>query len=72
MGRRPGCGSVNIHKISVKVPSSPPYTLERVMTTLSAWKFSSLPSAGEAPAKLEKLNRDFLINESACEHVPGP
>jgi hypothetical protein len=62
MGRRAGRGSVNIHKTSVKVLSSPLYTLERVMTTLSAWKFSTLRGAGEAPAKLEKLNRDFLVN----------
>ena len=32
------------------------------MTTLSAWKFGTLQGAGEAPAKLEKPNRDFLIN----------
>jgi hypothetical protein len=32
------------------------------MTTLSAWKFRTLRGTGEAPAKLEKLNRDFPIN----------
>ena len=49
MLRRPAeRGSVNIHKTSVKVPSFPPYTLERVMTTLSAWKFNALQGAGEA------------------------
>jgi len=32
------------------------------VTTLSAWKFGTLQGAGEAPAKLEKPNRDFLIN----------
>jgi hypothetical protein len=62
MGRRAGRGIMNIDKTSVKIASFPPHTLERVMTTLSAWKFSTLQGAGEAPAKLEKLNRDFLIN----------
>ena len=32
------------------------------MATLSAWKFRTLRGTGEAPAKLEKLNRDFPIN----------
>jgi uncharacterized membrane protein len=32
------------------------------MTTLSTWTFSTLQGADEAPAKLEKLNRDFPIN----------
>jgi hypothetical protein len=32
------------------------------MTTLSAWKFSTLQDAGEAPAKLER----------ACEHAVRP
>ncbi len=32
------------------------------MATLSAWKSRTLQGAGEALAKLEKLNRDFLIN----------
>jgi hypothetical protein len=53
---------VNIHKTPVKVRSFPPYTLEKVVATLSAWKFSTLPGADEALAKLERLNRDFPIN----------
>ena len=32
------------------------------MTTLSAWKFSTLRGTGEAPAKLER----------ACEHALRP
>ena len=32
------------------------------MTTLSAWKFDTLRGAGQARAKLEKPNRDVLIN----------
>ena len=32
------------------------------MTTLSSWKFSTLQGAEKAPAKLEKLNRCFLID----------
>jgi uncharacterized membrane protein len=32
------------------------------MATLSAWKFSTLQGADEALAKLEKPNRDFVIN----------
>ena len=50
---------MNIHKTPVKVRSFPPYTLEKVVATLSAWKFSTLPGADEA---LERLNRDFPIN----------
>ena len=53
---------MNIHKASVKVASFPPYALERVMATVSAWKFSTLQGADQVLAKLEKLNRDFLIN----------
>jgi uncharacterized membrane protein len=53
---------VNIHKTSAKVPSFPPYTLERVMATLSAWKFTTLQGADEVLATLEKLSRDFVIN----------
>ena len=42
--RRPaGHGSVKIYKTSVKVPSFPPYTLEKVMATGSARK-SGKPS----------------------------
>jgi hypothetical protein len=62
MGRRAGRGNVNIHKTPVKVLSSPLYTLERVMTTLSAWKISTLQDACEASAKLER----------ACEHAFRP
>jgi uncharacterized membrane protein len=32
------------------------------VATLSAWKSNALQGVGEAPAKLEKLNRDSLIN----------
>jgi len=32
------------------------------MATLSAWKCNMLQGADEALAKLENLNRDFLIN----------
>lgn len=32
------------------------------MATLTAWKFNTPQGADEALAKLEKLNRDFLIN----------
>lgn len=60
--RRPVRGSVNSHKTSVKVPSFPPYTLEKVMATLNAWKFNTPQGADETLTKLEKLNRDFVIN----------
>jgi len=63
---------VNIQKTLVKVPSFPPYTPERVMATVSAWKSSKLRGAGEASARLEKLNRDVLIREGACEYAPRP
>jgi hypothetical protein len=48
---------VNIHKTSVKARSFPPYTLERVMATLSAWRFNTLQGADEVLAKLEELRR---------------
>ena len=32
------------------------------MATLSAWKFSMFQGADEVLAKLEKLNRDFVIS----------
>jgi hypothetical protein len=32
------------------------------MTTISAWKFNAVRSAGEVLPKQAKLNRDFLVN----------
>ena len=60
--RRAVRGSVNIHKTSVKARSFPPYTLERLMATLSAWKFNSLRGDDEVLPKPEKLNRPSAIN----------
>ena len=65
---RAGRGSVNIHKTSIEVPSSPPYTRERVMATPSAWKSSTLQGADKVLAKPEKPNRDYLISPH-CEAV---
>jgi hypothetical protein len=62
MGWRAGRGTVNLHKTSVKVVSFPLYVLERVMTTISAWKFNAVRGAGEVLPKLAKLNRDFLVS----------
>src|SRR6476659_127952 len=36
--------------------------MEKVMATLTAWKFDTPQGADEALNKLEKLSRDFLIN----------
>lgn len=62
MGWRAGRGTVNLHKTSVKVVSFPLYVLERVMTTISAWKFNAVRGAGEVLPKLAKLNRNFLVS----------
>jgi hypothetical protein len=62
---------VNIHKTSVKARSFPPYTLEKVMATLSVWKFNTLQGADQVLAKLEMLSRDFVINLHDAAVVGG-
>ena len=70
MGRRAGRGSVNIHKTSVKVASFPPYTLERVMATLNAWKFSTLQAGRKKPKTV--ILPVWRFSEGACEHALRP
>jgi hypothetical protein len=69
---------VNLHKTSVKVVSFPLYVLERVMTTISAWKFNAVRGVGEVVVCWEagrKKPKAVILSvwrfcEGGCEHVP--
>lgn len=53
---------MNTHRTSVKVPSLPPYTLEKVMATMSAWKFNTRQGADEALAgRFRKGTSDYAL-----------
>jgi hypothetical protein len=60
--RRAADDNVKAQEIGIKIPSFRHTRRGGVMATLTGWKFNTPQGADEALEKLEKPNRDLVIN----------